>query len=136
MFIAALYISSYAYASSENVHTNDDDFFTANNTVIEHYVSTINSNERIIMINIIAWIIFGALAGWIASIIMKNNAEQGAIGNILTGIAGAFIGGFIVRTLTGSSMDAFSIVGLIVAIAGASLLIAILRAVRGNTSHA
>ncbi len=44
------------------------------------------------VMNIIAWLIFGALAGWIASIIMKTNAEMGAGMNILVGIIGAFIG--------------------------------------------
>jgi uncharacterized membrane protein YeaQ/YmgE (transglycosylase-associated protein family) len=75
------------------------------------------------MINIIAWIIFGALAGWIASIIMKTNAEQGAIGNIVVGIVGAFIGGFLVRTLTGSDVNGFNLGSLIVAIVGAVLLL-------------
>ncbi len=87
------------------------------------------------ILNIIVWIIFGALAGWIASIIMKTNAQQGALGNILTGIAGAFIGGFLVQTFTGNEVAGFNFLSLITAIAGASLLIAILRAVRGN-SHA
>ena len=53
--------------------------------------------------SIIMWIIFGALAGWIASIIMKTNAEQGAIGNIIVGILGALIGGFLMQTLTGTA---------------------------------
>lgn len=82
------------------------------------------------MVNIIVWIIFGALAGWIASIIMRTNAEQGALGNILTGIAGAFIGGFIVHLLTGADINGFNIGSLIVAIAGACLLIWALKAFR------
>ena len=45
--------------------------------------------------NFILWIIFGALAGWIASIIMGNNRKMGAIANIVTGIVGAFIGGWV-----------------------------------------
>ena len=44
---------------------------------------------------IIAWIILGALSGWIASIIMDKNASMGAIANIVTGIVGAFIGGIV-----------------------------------------
>lgn len=85
--------------------------------------------------SIIAFIILGALAGWIASIIMKTNAQQGAIGNIVTGIIGAFIGGFLYKTLTGNTTDSF-IPSLIVAIIGASLLIGVMKAVRGRTSHA
>jgi uncharacterized membrane protein YeaQ/YmgE (transglycosylase-associated protein family) len=82
------------------------------------------------IMNIIAWIIFGALAGWIASIIMKTNAQQGAMGNIIIGIIGAFIGGFLVKTLTGNSVEGFNLGSLIVAILGAVILLAIMRAVR------
>lgn len=78
--------------------------------------------------NIILWILFGALAGWIASIIMKTNAQQGALANIVIGIIGAFIGGWIVHAITGNSISGFNIWSLIVAIIGAVVLIAILRA--------
>lgn len=45
--------------------------------------------------NFILWLIFGGLAGWIASIIVGDDAGLGIIGNIIVGIAGAFIGGWI-----------------------------------------
>ena len=45
--------------------------------------------------NIIIWIIFGALAGWIASMIMNKNKQMGAIANIVVGVIGAFVGGYI-----------------------------------------
>jgi uncharacterized membrane protein YeaQ/YmgE (transglycosylase-associated protein family) len=80
------------------------------------------------VVNIILWILFGALAGWIASIIMRTNAEEGAMANIVTGIVGALLGGWIARSLFGISVDAFSLGGLIVAIVGAVILVAILRA--------
>lgn len=79
---------------------------------------------------IIAWIILGALAGWIASMIMKTNEEQGAIANIIIGIVGALIGGFIFETLGGSDVDGFNLYSLLVAIAGSIILIAILKAFR------
>lgn len=82
------------------------------------------------MINIIAWIIFGALAGWIASMIMKTNAQQGAIANIVVGIVGAMIGGFVVRALTGSDVEGFNLGSLLTAILGAVILIAILKMFR------
>lgn len=75
------------------------------------------------IINIIAWIIFGALAGWIASIIMKTNAEMGAGMNILVGIIGAFVGGVISRALGGPDASGFNLTSLIVAILGAVLLL-------------
>ena len=84
------------------------------------------------MINFIVWIVFGALAGWIASMITKTNEQQGAIGNILTGIVGAFIGGFIVRTLTGNDVEGFNLVSLLVAIVGAVILISLLKMIRGR----
>lgn len=78
------------------------------------------------MMEIIAWIIFGALAGWIASMIMGTNAEQGAIGNIIVGIVGAIIGGFIMRSL-GAEVSGFNFGSLLVAIGGAVLLLFIMR---------
>lgn len=78
------------------------------------------------MIDIIAWIIFGALAGWIASMIVGTNEEQGAIGNIVIGIIGAFIGGFIMRSL-GGEVSGFNLASLIVAILGAVILLLIIR---------
>lgn len=86
------------------------------------------------MLEIITWIIFGALAGWIASIIMKTNAEQGALGNIVVGILGAMIGGFLVRMLTGNAVSDFNLGSLVVAILGAVLLLAIVKAFRKDTS--
>jgi uncharacterized membrane protein YeaQ/YmgE (transglycosylase-associated protein family) len=85
------------------------------------------------MLDIVLWILFGALAGWIASKIMKTDAQMGAMANIAVGIIGAFIGGFVVRMLTGSTTtDQFSIGGLLVAILGAVILLAIVKAVTGN----
>jgi uncharacterized membrane protein YeaQ/YmgE (transglycosylase-associated protein family) len=86
------------------------------------------------MVNIIIWIIFGALAGWIASIIMKTNAEQGAIGNIIVGILGAILGGFLVEALTSYDVSGFNLGSLIVAIIGAVILLAIWKAIRGRSA--
>ncbi len=77
--------------------------------------------------NIILWIIFGALVGWIASIIMRTDEEQGMIGNILVGIVGAFIGGGISSWLGGPGVSGFNFGSLIVAILGAMLLIFFMR---------
>jgi uncharacterized membrane protein YeaQ/YmgE (transglycosylase-associated protein family) len=80
------------------------------------------------VLNIILWIIFGAIAGWIASIVMRTDAEQGAFANVIVGIIGALIGGWIARAVTGHSYDTFSLAGLVVAIIGAIVLLAILKA--------
>jgi uncharacterized membrane protein YeaQ/YmgE (transglycosylase-associated protein family) len=81
------------------------------------------------MLDIVLWILFGALAGWIASKIMKTDAQMGAMANIVVGIIGAFIGGFVVRMLTGNEVDGFNIGSLLVAILGAVILLAIVKAV-------
>ena len=81
---------------------------------------------------IITWIIFGAIAGWLASIIMKTNGEQGAFMNIIIGIIGAIIGGFAMGALGGNGVTGFNLYSLIVAIIGSVILIAIVRALRGG----
>lgn len=74
------------------------------------------------LVNIILWILFGALAGWIASNIMKRDAQMGAVANIVVGIVGAVVGGFLVG-LFGISTSTFSIAGLLVAVFGAVVLL-------------
>jgi uncharacterized membrane protein YeaQ/YmgE (transglycosylase-associated protein family) len=46
---------------------------------------------------ILSWIIFGALAGWVASLVMGTNWRQGCLGNVIVGIIGAFVGGLFMR---------------------------------------
>ena len=75
---------------------------------------------------IFVWIVFGALAGWIASIIMKKNKKMGAIANIVTGIVGAFIGGYIMDFLGAEGVTGFNIYSLFVAIVGAMVLLWVL----------
>ena len=83
--------------------------------------------------NFIAWIIFGAIAGWIASIVMRTDGEQGAFMNIVIGIVGAMLGGFIMSKLGSSGVTGFNIYSLIVAIVGSIILIAIVKAFRHRT---
>lgn len=78
------------------------------------------------LFGILLWILFGALVGWIASKIMKTDAEQGMVANIVVGILGAFVGGFGMRLLTGSDADGF-LAELLVAVVGAIIVIAIWR---------
>lgn len=82
--------------------------------------------------NFILWLIIGALAGWIASLIMKTNAEQGLLIDIVVGIIGAFIGGFVV-SLFGVDPNNGFIISLITAVIGAVILLAIIKAVRRST---
>lgn len=75
--------------------------------------------------NIIAWVVLGALAGWLASIIMKTDAQQGALMNIVLGIAGAVVGGFLLNMLGQPGTTGFNIYSLVVAFIGAVVLIGI-----------
>lgn len=84
------------------------------------------------LLDIVLWILFGALAGWIASKIMKTDAEMGALANIVVGIIGAFVGGYLFQMLTGSAVGGFNITNLLVAIVGAIILLAIVKAVTGR----
>jgi len=69
--------------------------------------------------NIFVWIVFGALAGWIASILMGKNKKMGAIANIVTGVVGAFIGGYIMDFFGAEGVTGFNLQSLVVAIIGA-----------------
>lgn len=84
---------------------------------------------------IILYIIFGALVGWIASIIMGRNAEQGAIGNIVVGILGAIVGSFIARAFGGSGVTGFNLGSFLVALLGAVLLLFVYNMVRRGSSR-
>lgn len=83
---------------------------------------------------IILWLIFGALAGWIASLIMGTNRSQGLLLDIVMGILGALIGGFLASNLLGRgvSNNPFDIVSLVIAVIGAIILTVIVRAVAGR----
>lgn len=82
------------------------------------------------LINIVVWIIFGALAGWLASIIMKTDASMGAGANIIVGIVGALIGGFIMNSLGGAGVTGFNLYSLLVAIGGAVVLLFLVKVLR------
>lgn len=79
---------------------------------------------------IILWIVFGALVGWIASLVMKTDGEQGALLNIIVGIVGAVIGGWIMSFLGESGVSGFNLYSFIVALVGAVVLIASIKFLR------
>ncbi|MBL8090662.1 MAG: GlsB/YeaQ/YmgE family stress response membrane protein [Anaerolineales bacterium] len=80
--------------------------------------------------NILVWIIFGALAGWIASIVMGKNRQMGALANIIVGIIGAFIGGWIMNQFGAAGVTGFNLNSLLVAILGAIVLLFVIGLVR------
>lgn len=81
--------------------------------------------------NFILWIVFGALAGWIASMIMGANARMGALANIVVGIVGAVIGGFLMTNVFGApGVTGFNLPSMLVAIVGAVILLFLVGLVR------
>lgn len=82
--------------------------------------------------NIIIWLIVGGIVGWLASLVMKTDAQQGIILNVVVGIIGAFIGGWLIGPLlgAGSINDGFSIMSLVVSLIGAVILLAIVNLFR------
>jgi uncharacterized membrane protein YeaQ/YmgE (transglycosylase-associated protein family) len=82
--------------------------------------------------NIVLWIIMGALAGWVASMIMGTNARQGGLMNIVVGIVGAMLGGFIMNFFGTAGVTGFNIWSFIVALIGSVALLAIYKMARGE----
>jgi uncharacterized membrane protein YeaQ/YmgE (transglycosylase-associated protein family) len=77
---------------------------------------------------IILWIIFGAIAGWIASMVMGTN--DSLVTNIILGIVGAVLGGWLMSFLGQGGVSGFNLYSFLVAILGAVVVIAIARALR------
>ena len=82
--------------------------------------------------NIFLWIIFGALVGWIASILTHDNGRMGIISNIIIGLLGSVLGGFIASLLNIATVTTFSWAGLGFSILGAVILLFILGLFRGH----
>src|SRR5215207_8674706 len=90
-----------------------------------------NTRRRDTVINFIIWLLVGALIGWLASMVMRTDAQQGGLMNIVVGIIGAMLGGFLLPLLGfgGSNINNndFSLSGLLVAFVGAIILLAIVN---------
>lgn len=79
---------------------------------------------------ILLWIVFGAIVGWVASLIMKTDGQQGVVMNILVGVVGAVIGGWIMSIIGESGVQGFDLYSFLVALLGACALIAVVRTLR------
>jgi len=79
---------------------------------------------------IIIWVIFGALVGWVASMIMGSGG--GLIWDIVVGIIGSVLGGFLMGLIGKSGVGGFNLYSFLVALLGACVLIAIVRAIRSR----
>jgi len=80
--------------------------------------------------NFIIWLIVGGIIGWVASLIMKRDAQQGIILNIVVGIVGSFLGGWFIAPLLGTgtvNSGDFSLMGLVSSLIGAVILLLIIN---------
>lgn len=80
----------------------------------------------------LAWIVLGGLAGWVASILTRNNARMGIVSNIIVGIIGALAGSWILGLLGVTEPLTFSFTTFLVAIGGAALLLFLFDVFRGK----
>lgn len=92
-------------------------------------MDVVNSN-----LGLFSWIIFGALAGWVAGIIAGGNSRLGCIGNIVVGVIGAFIGGWIYSLITHHALNVgWNWTAFIVAVLGAVILLAVINLITGSS---
>lgn len=87
--------------------------------------------------NFLIWLVVGGLVGWVASMIMGTNAQQGMFLNVVVGIIGAMLAGWFISPLVGIptiNQDSFSVGALLVSLAGAVALLFVVKLVRGGRS--
>jgi uncharacterized membrane protein YeaQ/YmgE (transglycosylase-associated protein family) len=83
--------------------------------------------------NFIIWLIVGGIIGWIASMIMRTDAQQGIVLNVVVGIIGSLLAGWLITPLIGGStinQGNFSLGGLLISLLGAIVLLAIVNLFR------
>ena len=89
--------------------------------------------------NLIIWLVVGGLISWVASLIMKTDAQQGLVLNVVVGIVGALLGGWLLSPLVGAgtvNQGDFSLMGLLVSLAGAIILLFVVNLIRRGTPRA
>lgn len=88
--------------------------------------------------NLIIWLVVGGLIGWVASMIMKTDGQQGIFLNVVVGIVGAILAGWFVSPLVGVgtiNQDNFSLPSLLVSLVGAVVLLGIVNMVRRGSAR-
>ena len=88
--------------------------------------------------NFIIWIVIGGLIGWAASIVMKTDAQQGVVLNVVVGIVGALVGGWLLSPLFGTgtiNQNDFSLASLVVSLLGAIILLAVVNLLRRGATR-
>ena len=83
--------------------------------------------------SLVAWIVIGLIAGWLAGMVMKGGG-YGTVGDIVVGVVGALVGGFLATLLFGGDyLQGINLTTLITAFVGAVILIAVVRALPGRS---
>jgi uncharacterized membrane protein YeaQ/YmgE (transglycosylase-associated protein family) len=82
--------------------------------------------------SIIAWLIVGLLAGYLAKLVVPSEGPSGLLGDLVIGVVGAFIGGWLFSEFGHAGLTGFNVYSILVAFVGAVILLYILRAIRGH----
>jgi uncharacterized membrane protein YeaQ/YmgE (transglycosylase-associated protein family) len=83
--------------------------------------------------NFIIWLVIGGIIGWLASLVMRTDAQQGVVLNVVVGIIGALLGGWLISPLVGIgtiNQDNFSLPAMLVSLVGAIILLGIVNLFR------
>ncbi len=85
--------------------------------------------------NVLIWLIVGGIVGWLASLAMRTDGQQGILLNVVVGIVGAFIGGWVISPMVGvvTINEGISIGSIAVSLVGAVILLAIVNLLRSGT---
>ena len=83
--------------------------------------------------NFIIWLVIGGIIGWLASMVMRTDAQQGVVLNVVVGIVGALLGGWLISPLVGVptiNQNALSVPAMLVSLVGAIILLGIVNLFR------
>ena len=102
-----------------------------------------NASQRMLeeessIVNFIIWLVVGGLIGWVASMVMKTDGQQGIVLNVAVGIVGAVLGGRLISPLVGAgtiNRDNFSLPAVLVSFVGAVILLAIVNLTRRGVAR-
>ena len=83
--------------------------------------------------NLIIWLIIGGIVGWLASLLMRTDGQQGIVLNVVVGVVGAFLAGWFISPLVGVgtiNQNSFSLASVLVSLVGAVILLGIVNLFR------
>ena len=88
--------------------------------------------------NLIIWLVIGGVVGWLASLIMRTDAQQGIVLNVVVGVVGAFLAGWFISPLIGVgtiNQNNFSLSSVLVSLIGAVILLAVVNLFRRGSAR-